>query len=725
MADQALFCIHCGALQLNADSKFCHQCGQPIVPAKPSRGKAAPWLAPVLVSAAIIVVAAVVLASVLSRGPTASEPTAETPTTAVQVQTALATPTTVAAAQEITTPLLPTPTGTPQPTPALANITPEPVKLTQLAWSPDGKLLAVGSATGVYLYDTTTWQEARFIPLLGNALSVAFGFDGKLLGTESASQTPGTGRPLDVWRATDGTLAYTLSDYGTLLTASPTEGLWAGFAGPGILTGGVKLWRASDGNLVREMKIGADDHAYSLVFSPNGQMIVAGMATTGIEVGETATGRRINRLNWEQADTFSWMDLAFRPDTSTVVAIGWLIPAAVLLNWDADSGSVVHELIGLNASKDLLVNGVSFAQTGDLFATSHRGTSDRQNGSVQLWQADGTRGLSWALSEQPSDIAFSPDNRLLAVLSGQSVYLYDPADGSMARQVEPVWHQGILPTPTPTPLSLPVDWPELYVTSYPVKVRYPPTWSIGAGGYDFDIYDNPYGVFDSTAIRLRVHVGYCYGKPTPGDPSIVEELKSSAAWTIGERGRLVASGKWPILVPATYVELEGTFQGRRVLSVSLESAPHGDLCFWVTLIDEPEDVTDQVRLDVSRVLASIEFPDPQHPFPTATPTFTPTPNPAPPPALPLQISFNAKTSRSASGGGNAEIIIEIRDAHGTPVNGTEVALALQGWRIKLGLGNKGRYETSFGGDTLYNNATVEVYWNQELIAKQDFVISWQ
>ncbi len=119
MADQLPYCIHCGAQQLNADARFCHRCGRPIVPAasaKPGRGKAAPWLAPVLVSTAIVVVAAVVLASVLSRGPTTSEPTAARPALAGQPPTAQVVPAVATAALKtqkptVTPPQNPPPTG--------------------------------------------------------------------------------------------------------------------------------------------------------------------------------------------------------------------------------------------------------------------------------------------------------------------------------------------------------------------------------------------------------------------------------------------------------------------------------------------------------------------------------------------------------------------------------------------------------------------------------------
>lgn len=328
------------------------------------------------------------------------------------------------------------------------------MRLTQLAWSPDGTLLAIGSATGVYLYDVATWQEVRFIPVQVSIPSepgdgvreLAFSSDSTKLGA-------GAGFKMQVWQVADGAPAYMVNG-SSPRAASPTEGLWATFGPFSGASQGIHLWRTSDGQLVRTIP-NALLHPTTMAFSPDGRLLaVASAPGDPPGVWQVADGRQVAQLNWPNAERYFWQSVAFHPKSTIVAAAGSDASMGfqnVFVLWDAGNGAVIREIIGQNAPwQQANIRRVRYSPDGSLLL-AYFGDYSGQENWVQLWSSEGTAGQSWPLSGEASDISFTPDGRLLAIVIGESIYFYDPAGGNVVRQVEPIWHQGILPTPTPTP----------------------------------------------------------------------------------------------------------------------------------------------------------------------------------------------------------------------------------------------------------------------------------
>ncbi len=330
-----------------------------------------------------------------------------TPTsTLTPTQTATVTPTPTLTPSYTPTPT-PTFTPTPTPTATLQPITSRSVAhveelqrlmagslIAEVAWSPDGRLLASGSADGT----VWVWDVASGVVLAvlaghrADVNSVAWSPDGGRLASASDDDT--------VWvrDAASGAVLVVLAGH----RADVNSVAWSP-DGRLLASGGddntVRVWEAASGTALDVLR-GHTDWVWSVVWSPDGRQLASGSDDGTVQVWEIAMGVAL------EEHTNRVRSVAWSPDGRLLVSGS---EDGMLRVWSVANGAVLAVLAGHRGD----VNGVAWSPGGRLLA------SGGADGTVRVW--DAASGTALAVLEGHTDtvtsVAWSPDGGRLASAS--------------------------------------------------------------------------------------------------------------------------------------------------------------------------------------------------------------------------------------------------------------------------------------------------------------------
>lgn len=337
--------------------------------------------------------------------------------------TLLATPSPATPTSSLALPVLP---GTPAPMPQ-EPITPDNVdqirelaiwgkgRIEQLAYSPDGKTLAVGTTAGVWLYDAETLAELRFINTGNFVGSLAFTSDSLKLVTDIGAST------LATWDVSTGELLNRIQ------VREGFQSSGAGSQAQSVLSAGamllaatmddwtVGLWEVTGGKPLQTVKSDkGNEPIETLAISPDQTLMAIGSYTT-IKVWDLRTGNLLHTLPGFDRTTYS---LAFAPGNDETMLLAASGNEGKIWLWDARSGTLIRTL---EASSSSLAGGLAFSVDGDLLAvevSEPSSTSDTPYiATLQIWRvADGILLHTLELDvEVIGTLIFSPDNRLLTL----------------------------------------------------------------------------------------------------------------------------------------------------------------------------------------------------------------------------------------------------------------------------------------------------------------------
>jgi WD40 repeat protein len=278
---------------------------------------------------------------------------------------------------------------------------PAPAKpqIFDLAYSADGKLLALAGYREVRLMDTATKQQlATLSGHAGGVRAVAFSRDGRLLA--AAGGLPARSGEVLIWNVAERKLLHTLHGHSDCIygVAFSPDGQTIATASYDKL---VKLW---DVTTEKEIRTYRDhiDAVYAVAFTPDGKRLVSGAADRTVKIWNVATGERLYTLP-EPQDGIN--TVAIDP-SGKFVAAGGLDKSIRIWSLGETAGTLLHSQI---AHEDAILR-LAWSPDGAELLSSSADRTVKVFRAADLSEIQLFREPDWVYGLQ-----FAPDGKSFAV----------------------------------------------------------------------------------------------------------------------------------------------------------------------------------------------------------------------------------------------------------------------------------------------------------------------
>lgn len=277
-----------------------------------------------------------------------------------------------------------------------------------IAYSPDGRMIAVASDIGVWLYNSSDLSKIELLEHGFPVVSISFSHDGKIL---CWSDTGGNSCLWDIAEkrqvgVLEGAAGAIISPDGKVLASGEMQ------------SNRILLWDAVEHKQIASLKEYKGE-LRCIAFSPDGKIFASGYADGSIYLWDTAKQEQAGVLKGHDGNVSC---IAFSPDGKVLASGGaWQDDRTVRL-WDIAQ----QKQIGLLEHPSFLES-VAFSPDGKTLAAAGMW----REGTVYLWDVAEQKqaGILQGHNRDVTTVVFSPDGRTLASCSSrdQTVRLWDVA----------------------------------------------------------------------------------------------------------------------------------------------------------------------------------------------------------------------------------------------------------------------------------------------------------
>jgi WD40 repeat protein len=292
--------------------------------------------------------------------------------------------------------------------------------VTTINFSPDGKLLALGTENGAV--QVRQVSSGTLLNTLSGLGPLTFSPDGKILASG------GDGGSVHLWEVPAGMLLHTLAGHKYMLRAlsfSPNGKSLASVDEDGS----VRLWRTSDWQLTKTLSSDSDQSAGNIVplglgFSNNGQTVLVGGASYRVYGWQLPGGNPIQPIAIEPANRMS-TNLRLAEFSPNGERIGIAPLGSAMYIYTISDGQLLHQLGGRGgiggSGHQADVWSIAFSPSGTLLASGGGScapacSEDVQDNSVRIWRmSDGSEQAKFeGHTKNVRSLAWSPDEKILA-----------------------------------------------------------------------------------------------------------------------------------------------------------------------------------------------------------------------------------------------------------------------------------------------------------------------